>query len=128
MEQRRLSVALPLVHLSNWVSTAVITAAMLGKYWSWMQSFRVSFHTRSRVLGSKWTKCGAPHFVHLLLRPLAQPENLRCHWLSALRMRPAQSLFRDRRVSLFQPKSKKMGRVGFTRIADLFVSFVRFRI
>src|SRR6266446_1965691 len=52
MEQRRLSVALPLVHLSNWVSTAVITAAMLGKYWSWMQSFRVSFHTRSMGLRS----------------------------------------------------------------------------
>src|ERR1700738_474197 len=52
MEQRRLSVALPLVHLSNWVSTAVITAARLGKYWSWMQSFRVSFHTRSMGLRS----------------------------------------------------------------------------
>jgi len=40
MEQRRLSVALPFVHFSNWVSTTVITAAIVGKYWSWMQSFR----------------------------------------------------------------------------------------
>jgi hypothetical protein len=47
-------VALPFVHLPNWVSTAVITAARLGKYWSWMQSFRVSFHTRSMEIGAVW--------------------------------------------------------------------------
>src|SRR5215470_7834400 len=52
MEQRRLSVTLPFVHFSNWVSTTVITAAIVGKYWSWMQSFRVSFHTRSMGLRS----------------------------------------------------------------------------
>lgn len=44
--------------------------------------------------------------------------------LIALRMRAPQRLFRDRRVSSFQPKAKKMGPVDFTKI-DLFVSFVQ---
>src|SRR5271157_3556615 len=73
MEQRRLSVALPLVHLSNWVSTAVITAAMLGKYWSWMQSFRVSFHTRSIgiEIGAVWREVIKPKVPFGFLTPSA---------------------------------------------------------
>src|SRR5258705_9745150 len=72
MEQRRLSVALPLVHLSNWFSTAVITAAMLGKYWSWMQSFRVSFHTRYGIeIGAVWREVIKPKVPFVFLTPSA---------------------------------------------------------
>jgi hypothetical protein len=33
------------------------------------------------VLGSKWTKCGAPHFVQLLLRPQFGPDEFPLVWL-----------------------------------------------
>src|SRR4029077_17752303 len=73
MEQRRLSVALPLVHLSNWVSTAVITAAMLGKYWSWMQSFRgelpLSFY--GIEIGAVWREVIKPKVPFVFLTPSA---------------------------------------------------------
>jgi hypothetical protein len=51
MEQRRLSVALPFVHLPNWVSTALTTAAIFGKYSSWLEIRTAPALGRSRLRG-----------------------------------------------------------------------------